>query len=309
MAGTQPKVNVALGQYASDSDPGPETIPSNALIEGYPKPGTGDRHVLVLDKDNCWLYELYDATLSKKGVWSAASSAIWDLTTNEQRPYTWTSADAAGLPIFPGLARYDEVVAGAINHALRFTVPTTLQGFTPPASHWASSNTGQYVLPMGMRMRLKATFDTSGYPPQSQVILNALKTYGMILADNGSAVYISGEPNSGWNNTDLSSLKKVTAADFDVILISPLYTSADVPVGPAPTIGSFTSSAVGTVFKGAQVTLSWSVSNSDYNIVAPQAGPVRGNSVIVMPSATTTYTLYSTNQYGRSSKSVTITVQ
>ena len=244
MSGTQAKVDVALGTYASESNEGPQPIPSNALIEGYPNPGKGDRHVLVLDKDHCWLYELYGATLSKRGVWSAASSAIWDLTINRHRPYTWTSADAAGLPIFPGLARYDEVVAGAINHALRFTVPTTLKGFTPPASHWASSNTSQYAPPMGMRMRLKSTFDTSHYPPQAQVILNALKTYGMIVADNGSGVYISGAPNNGSMNRDSGSLKKVTAADFEVVLISPLYTSASVPTGPAPSIGTFTSSAL-----------------------------------------------------------------
>ena len=309
VAGTQAKVNVALGTYASESDPGPQPIPPTALIEGYPKSSKGDRHVLVLDKDNCWLYELYGASLSRKGDWSAASSAIWDLTSNEQRPYTWTSADAAGLPIFPGLARYDEVAAGAINHALRFTLPTTLQGFTPPASHWPSSNTSQYAPPMGMRLRLRSTFDTSGYPAQAQVILKALKTYGMILADNGSAIYLSGAPNSGWNNTDLNSLKHVTAADFEVILINPLYTPASAPTGPAPSIGSFTSSAMGTVFAGAQVKLTWSVINSEYNIIAPQAGPVRGTSVIVMPSVTTTYTLYSTNQYGRTSRSVTVAVQ
>jgi hypothetical protein len=298
-----------LGEYASESDPGPQPIPSNALIEGYPKPGNGDRHVLVIDKDNCWLYELYGAAVSKSGNWSAASSAVWDLTTNEHRPYTWTSADAAGLPVFAGLARYDEVAAGAIKHALRFTLPTTLEGFTPPASHWASSNTGQYAPPMGMRLRLKSTFDTSRYPPQARVILNALKTYGMILADNGSAMYLSGAPNNEWNNTDLNSLKHVTAADFEVILIRPLYTPASVPTGPAPSISAFTSTASGTVLKGAPVTLSWTISNSDYNIVAPQAGPVRGNSVVVAPSATTTYTLYSTNQYGRSSKSLTVTVR
>ena len=309
VAGTQAKVTVTLGTYADESDPGPEPIPSNALIEGYPKPGNGDRHVLVIDKDNCWLYELYDAQLSKKGVWSAASSAIWDLTGNEQRPYTWTSADAAGLPVFPGLARYDEVSAGAILHALRFTLPHTLEGFTPPASHWASSNTGQYVPPMGMRLRLKSTFDTSGFPPQAQVVLNALKTYGMILADNGSAMYISGAPNNGWDNSDLGALKTVTAANFDVILIDPLYTSGTVPSGSAPTIGSFTSSAAGTVFAGAAVTLNWSASNGDYAIIAPQVGPVRGTSVVVTPTATTTYTLYVTNQFGRTSKSVTVKVQ
>jgi len=138
--GTQAKVTVKLGAFADESDPGPEPVPSNALIEGYPKPGNGDRHVLVLEKDGCWLYELYRVTL-KKGQWSADSTAIWDMTINEQRPYTWTSADAAGLPIFAGLARYDEVAAGTINHALRFTVPTTQRAFVLPATHWASATT------------------------------------------------------------------------------------------------------------------------------------------------------------------------
>src|SRR5579863_1029011 len=148
---TQPLVNVTLGLYASESDPGPMPIPSNALIEGYPKPGNGDRHVLVLDRHNCWLYELYNASISKSGAWSANSTAIWDMTINEQRPYTWTSADAAGLPIFVGLVRYDEVAAGAINHAFRFTLPVTQEAFTPPASHWASSTTDPNAPPMGMR--------------------------------------------------------------------------------------------------------------------------------------------------------------
>jgi len=160
-------------------------IPSNALIEGYPKPGNGDRHVLALEKDGCWLYELYHATLSKSGRWSADTAVAWDMTINEQRLYTWTSADAAGLPVFPGLARYDEVAAGAIQHALRFTVPTTQKAFVAPASHWASSVTNTSAPPMGTRLRLKASFDISGFPADDQVILTALKKYGMILADNG----------------------------------------------------------------------------------------------------------------------------
>src|SRR5579864_5745277 len=209
VAGTQPKVKVALKAYASESDPGPEPIPSNALIEGYPKPGNGDRHVLVLEKDGCWLYELGKAYLTR-GKWSADVAAIWDMTSDEQRPYTWTSADAAGLPIFTGLVRYDEVTAGAIQHAFRFTVPTTRQAFTPPASHWASSVTDPNAPPMGMRMRLKAGFDISGFSAQNQVILTALKKYGIILADNGSAMYISGAPDSRWNNSDLSQLKTLT---------------------------------------------------------------------------------------------------
>jgi len=186
VAGTQAKVKVTLGAYASESDPGPMPIPPNALIEGYPNPGNGDRHVLVLDKDGCWLYELYNAVEAKNDNWSANSTAVWDMTIAEQRPYTWTSADAAGLPIFAGLARYDEVAAGAIHHALRFTVPTTQMAFVLPATHWASSNASASAPPMGLRLRLKSDFDISGYPADDQVILTCLKTYGMILADNGS---------------------------------------------------------------------------------------------------------------------------
>ncbi len=183
VAGSQAKVAIVFGLYGSESDPGPMPIPGTALIEGYPNPGSGDRHVLVLDKDGCWLYELYHAYKQKNGSWKADSSAVWDMTIDEQRPYTWTSADAAGLPIFPGLARYDEVAAGAINHALRFTVPTTQQAFVAPASHWASSTTNPSAPPMGTRLRLKASFDISGFSPANQVILTALKKYGMILAD------------------------------------------------------------------------------------------------------------------------------
>jgi len=307
VAGTQAKVNVTLGAFASESDPGPEPIPSNALIEGYPKPGNGDRHVLVLEKDGCWLYELYHATL-KSGKWSADSAAIWDMTINEQRPYTWTSADAAGLPVFVGLARHDEVAAGAINHALRFTVPTTRRAFVLPATHWASSLTDPNSPPMGTRLRLKASFDVSSYPADDQVILMALKKYGMILADNGSGIFISGVPDNGWNNTNLNLLKQITASNFDVVALGTVYTDANVPTGPSPTIGSFTANP-STVTAGSPVTLSWSVSNSLYNIIAPQAGPVRGTSIVVIPSATTTYTFNATNQFGRSTATVTVTVQ
>jgi hypothetical protein len=307
VAGTQAKVVVKLGTFANESDPGPEPIPSNALIEGYPKPGNGDRHVLVLEKDGCWLYELYKATL-KSGKWSADAAAIWDMTINEQRPYTWTSADAAGLPIFVGLARHDEVAAGAINHALRFTVPTSRRAFVLPATHWASSLTDPNAPPMGTRLRLKASFDISSYPADDQVILTALKKYGMILADNGSAIFISGTPDNAWNNTDLNLLKQITASSFEVVALGTVYTDANVPTGPSPTISSFTANP-STVTAGSQVTLSWSVSNSLYNIIDPQVGPVRGTSIVVTPSATTTYTLYTANQFGRSTAAVTVTVQ
>jgi hypothetical protein len=307
VAGTQAKVKVTIGAFASESDPGPEPIPSNALIEGYPKPGNGDRHVLVLEKDGCWLYELYHAAL-KSGKWSADSTAIWDMTVNEQRPYTWTSADAAGLPVFVGLARFDEVAAGTIDHALRFTVPTTQRAFVLPATHWASTTTDPNAPPMGLRMRLKASFDISTFPADDQVILTALKKYGMILADNGSAIFISGAPDSRWNNNDLNLLKSIAASNFEVVQSGTLYTPANVPTGPSPSISGFNANP-STVSAGQPVTLSWNVTNTIYNIIDPQLGPVRGTSVVVTPQATTTYTLYTTNQFGRSMASVTVTVQ
>jgi hypothetical protein len=306
VAGTQAKVNVTLGLYLDESDPGPEPIAANALIEGYPKPGNGDRHVLVLDKDGCWLYELFNASV-KNGKWSADQASIWDMTIDDQRPYTWTSADAAGLPVFVGLARYDEVAAGAINHALRFTVPASQRAFVLPATHWASTNTSTSAPPMGTRLRLKASFDISGFPADDQVILAALKKYGMILADNGSAIFISGAPDDRWNNTNLNLLKSITASNFEVVQQGTIYTPGNVPTGSAPTISSFTANPT-SVTAGQPVTLSWSVSSSTYNIIAPQVGPVRGTSVVVVPTATTTYTLNATNQFDRSTASVTVTV-
>ncbi len=307
VTGTQAKVAIKLGAYASEDDPGPMPVPSNALIEGYPKPGDGDRHVLVLDKDACWLYELGAAKL-KNGAWSADAAAVWDMTISEQRPYTWTSVDAAGLSVFAGLARYDEVAAGAIHHALRFTVPQSQRAFTPPASHWASSLTSTNAPPMGMRLRLKAGFDISGFSKQNQVILTALKKYGMILADNGSAMYISGAPDDRWSNDDLHHLGSLTASDFEVVQMQQIYTPSNVPTGASPTISSFTANPTAPM-AGGSVTLSWSVANEEYNIVTPQVGPVRGNSIVLTPpTGTTTYTLEATNQYGRTKKTVTVTV-
>jgi hypothetical protein len=307
IAGPPAMATVNLGVYGDESDPGPMPIPSNALIEGYPAPGNGDRHVIVLDGGRCWLYELYNAHKISSSVWSADSTAVWDMTIDPQRPYTWTSADAAGLPIFAGLVRYDEVAAGAINHAVRFTVPVTRQAFTAPASHWASSVTDSNAPAMGARLRLRASFDISSYSPDNQVILKALKKYGMILADNGSAIYISGAPDSRWNNSDLHLLSNLTGADFDVVTTGPVYTNADVPTGSNPNISSFTANP-SHVAKGKAVVLSWTASNSIYNIISPAVGPVRGTSTMVHPNATTKYTLYSTNQYGRTTDSVTVSV-
>jgi hypothetical protein len=305
--GTQPLIPIDYQAYGSESDPGPMPIPLAAPIEGYPNPGTGDRHVLVLDNSNCFLYELY-SFYPQTSSWNADSGAVWDLLADEQRPYTWTSADAAGLPIFPGLVRYDEVAAGAINHAIRFTLPNTSAGFTPPASHWAATSTDTYAPPMGTRLRLQASFDVSSYSASNQVILNAMKQYGLILADNGSAMYISGAPDDRWNNSDLHLLDGATAADFDVIQISPLYTSSNIPTGSNPQISSFTASAT-SVSSGTAVTLSWQVSGASYVIVSPTVGATRGTSVSVSPTATTTYTLYATNAYGQTTSSIQITVQ
>jgi hypothetical protein len=305
--GTQPLIPINYQAYGSESDPGPMPIPLTAPIEGDPIPGTGDRHVLVLDNSNCFLYELY-SSYPQSSSWNADSGAVWDLLADEQRPYTWTSADAAGLPIFPGLVRYDEVAAGAINHAIRFTLPNTSAGFTPPASHWAATSTDTLAPPMGTRLRLQASFDVSSYSASNQVILNAMKQYGLILADNGSTMYISGAPDDRWNNSDLHLLDGATGADFDVILISPLYTSANIPTGPTPQISSFTASAT-SISSGTAVALSWQVSGASYIIVSPGVGATRGTSVSVSPTTTTTYTLYATNAYGQTTSSIQITVQ
>lgn len=306
VGGQLPPVTINFTAYGSESDPGPMPVPVTAPIEGYPNPGAGDRHVLVLDNSNCFLYELSSAYVSGNS-WNAGSGAVWDLLSNEQRPYTWTSADAAGLPIFPGLVRYDEVAAGKISHALRFTLQNSRAAFIPPASHWAANSSNLNAAPMGMRMRLKASFDVSGYSTANQVILNALKKYGMIMADNGSNLYLSGAPDDRWDNTDLHVLGQVSASDFEVLQMTPLYTQNTVPSGAAPQITSFTATA-SSISAGAQVTLSWVVSGASYVIVSPDAGAVRSASVTVAPAQSTTYTLYATNAFGRTSATVSITV-
>ncbi len=161
VSASQSFVNINFTAYGDESDPGPMPIPANAQIEGYPNPGNGDRHVLVLDNSNCFLYELYSASANNDGSWNAGSAAVWDLTADEQRPWTWTSADAAGLPIFPGLVRYDEVASGKIQHAIRFTLPQSQAAMVPPASHWAATSSNSLAPPMGMKLRLKASYDIS----------------------------------------------------------------------------------------------------------------------------------------------------
>ncbi len=305
---SQAPVAINFTAYGSESDPGPMPVPPSAPIEGYPNPGSGDRHVLVLDNNNCWLYELYSSYPQTDGSWNAASAAVWDLLNDEQRPLTWTSADAAGLSVFAGLARYDEVASGTIKHALRFTLQNSRAAFVPPASHWAATTTNASAAPMGMRLRLKSSFDISGFSATNQVILTALQQYGMIMADNGSNMYISGAPDDRWNNDDLHNLDQVTAADFDVVQMNPVYTQSNLPTGAVPAIASFSASPT-TVSAGPNVTLSWNVTGASYFDVTPQVGATRGTSVVVTPSQTTTYTLNATNEFGRSTATVTVTVQ
>jgi hypothetical protein len=203
--------------YADESDRGPYPIPPNAKIEGGAN-ADGDRHVLIVDRDRCRLYELFDAHPVNGGMrWRAGSGAIWSLRSNHLRPRGWTSADAAGLPILPGLARYEELRAGGIDHALRFTASRTRKAFIAPARHFASSDTDPSLPPMGLRVRLKATFDTSGFPRQARAVLVALKRYGMLLADNGSPWFITGAPSSGWSNDELHTLGRVRGKDFEVV--------------------------------------------------------------------------------------------
>lgn len=224
VAGTTPGVGITF-DYADESDPGPYPIPRDAPIEGGAA-SSGDRHVLVVDRDDWRLYELFAAyPVPGSSAWTAGSGAVFDLSSNALRPAGWTSADAAGLPILPGLVRYDEVVElGEIRHALRFTVRYSRRAYVDPARHWASSDTSAMRPPMGMRVRLKASYDISGFPPSARVILQALKTYGMFVADNGGDWFISGAPDARWNDAELNTLKRVPGSAFEVVRMTAVVT-------------------------------------------------------------------------------------
>jgi PKD repeat protein len=212
--------------YADESDAGPYPVPANPLIEGGAD-SDGDRHILMIHTDEKKLYELYYAWPQPDGSWTAGSGAIYDLTKYDLRPDGWTSADAAGLAILPGLVRYDEVAAGEITHAIRFTAQKTRKAYIWPARHFASSNTSPVLPPMGQKFRLKASFDTSGYGPQSKVVLAALKKYGMILSDNGGNWFISGAPDTRWDDDDLNDLKQLKGSDFEAVNESSLMINAN----------------------------------------------------------------------------------
>jgi len=217
----QAKVPIKFTAYGSESDPGPYPVPPDAAIEGGGKRGHGDKHVLVVQEGSCMLYELYKA--ARHGArWKAASGAVFNLRSNALRPEGWTSADAAGLPIFPLLARYQEVAEGAIEHALRVTVPRTQRGYIHPATHFASTSTDAALPPMGLRLRLKAGYEISGFSGQALVILQALKRYGLIVADNGSPWYITGAPSPGWNEASINTLKQVPGSAFEAVETGPI---------------------------------------------------------------------------------------
>jgi hypothetical protein len=238
--------------YASESDPGPYPVPDNPLIEGVLPDGDpnidGDRHILIVDSDNCILYEMFYSWPRNDGGWDAGSGAVFDLRSNNLRPDGWTSADAAGLPILPGLVRYEEVAAGEISHAIRFTARNNhiRKAYVWPARHQANSSTSLLLPPMGQRFRLKADFDISGFSETTQVILRAMKKYGIILADNGSDWYVSGVPDDRWDNDVLvSEFRQLHGHDFEAVDVSSLMVSPDSgevrdgavpgPTGASPT--------------------------------------------------------------------------
>jgi Chitobiase/beta-hexosaminidase C-terminal domain len=319
---TTPSVPINVIDYASESDVVVAPYPATAPIEGYPAdcsgwPDTyvGDSHVLVLDRAKCFLYETYN-THRCTGLYNASSETIWDMQNYESRPWGWTSADAAGLPIFPGLVRYDEIASGAIHHALRFTMMHTKDDandgyFVYPATHAAGNIWGVSNV-MGMRIRLKASFDISGFSAVNQVILTAMKQYGMILADNGGYFYFQGVSDPRFDDNDLNILSGIASSNFEVIQMTPAfpgYDSATAPTGALPVIDSFTKSA-SIIAAGSPVTLTYSVSGDSYDFI-DVIGPVTAGSgsVTVNPTATQTYTLNSTNAYGRTTSTpLTVTV-
>jgi Chitobiase/beta-hexosaminidase C-terminal domain len=305
-------VPINVIDYASESDvvlaPYPPSVPIEgepADCTGWPDTYQGDAHVLVLDRAKCFLYETFN-TNRCNGQYDASSETIWDMKNSESRPWGWTSADAAGLPVFPGLVRYDEVASGAIHHAIRFTMQHTKNDandgyFVAPATHAAGTDWGVSNI-MGMRIRLKANFDISGYSAANQVILTALKQYGMILADNGGNFYIQGATDPRWDDNDLADLAGIPSSEFDVMPMTPEfpgYDSATAPTGTLPAINAFTATAT-SVSPGAAVTFDYNVSGASYDFI-DMIGPVTAGigSVTINPTATQTYTLYSTNAYGQ----------
>lgn len=274
--GTQTKYPASF-LYADESDPGPYAVPLNAPIEGGSQ-STGDRHAIAVDIDNCVLYELYRA-FPQTSAWQADSGAIYNLSSNALRPATWTSADAAGLPILPGLVRYDEVAAGEIRHAIRFTVPQTRRAFLWPARHYASSLTDPKYPAMGQRFRLRASFDISSFSAENQVILRALKKYGMMLADNGSAWFISGVPDERWGN--VGDLRRVVGADFEAVDVSSLMIDPNSGQARQSSVSVTVAPSTASMLPGQTVQFNATVQNSPDPSVTWTVNDVLGGNATV----------------------------
>jgi hypothetical protein len=305
VSGTQTKYPATF-QYSGDSDSGPYATPLTSPIEGG-SGSTGDRHVISIDTDNCILYEMWSA-YPQTASWTAGSGAIFNLTSDALRTSGYTSADAAGLPIFPGLVRYDEVAAGQINHALRFTAPQTQNTFIWPARHFASNLTGYQYPPMGARFRLRADFDISGFSPTNQVILTALKKYGMIVADNGSSWYLSGTTDPRWNDDDLHALTTITGNNFEAVDESSLMVdpnSGQTTVSSTPTVTVSINPTAASVTAGSTVQLTATVTNSTSQSVTWSVnGIAGGNATVGTISSAGVYTAPATVPSGG-----TVTVQ
>jgi hypothetical protein len=305
--GTQTKYPATF-TYADESDPGPYAIPLNAPIEGGSQ-STGDRHAIAIDTDNCILYELY-AAYPQTASWTAGSGAIFNLFSDALRPSGWTSADAAGLAIFPGLLRYDEVASGEIRHAIRFTVPQTRNSFVWPARHYASALTGSQYPPMGARFRLKASFDISGYSATNQVILRALQKYGMMIADNGSSWYISGAPDSRWNNDDLHLLTQILGSNFEGVdvsglMVDPNSGQAYQSTPPAPVLSAVAPHS-GVQGTSVQATLTGSNFQSGATVAMGGTGVTASNVAVVSSTQiTAVFTIAASAATG--ARSVTVT--
>ena len=309
---TTPLMTLPITLYPAESDITLVPVPTVLPVEEYTGqcPLTGnERRAIIIDRNQCVLYEIYQADHCTTSSWTGSNMAVWDLTATEKRPYGYTSADAAGLSVFEGLIRYDEVVAGVIDHAIRFTAHNTQKNpahglFAAPATHAAGTTKNTDNI-LGMRLRLRANYDISGFSTTNQIILTALKKYGMILADNGTTFALQGTPDARWDDTDLSALQNVLSSNLEVLKMGPLYDSTTAPKGAAPVVTSFTASST-TIPAGGSVTLTPTVTGASYSYI-DKAGFTRGP-ITVSPASTTTYTLTSRNEFGTASASVTVNV-
>jgi hypothetical protein len=297
---------IQIDDYPGESDIVPVPLPdsSEVSVGSVTCPDGGDCHLMVIDRKHCWLYETWQ-TKHNGNDWHASNMAVWDLLSPNSRPLGWTAADAAGLPVLPGLVRYDEVASGAIRHAIRFTLSKTGNSFVAPATHSAGYDTQAF--PMGTRFRLRADFDISGFSQVNQVILRAMKEYGLILADNGNDLEVAGAKDSRWRDEDVVALRAVHLSNFEVMPSSAVMSRSDLPSGPLPEIQQFKASTL-RVHAGQAVELHWSASPGSWFLVS-SVGPVRGTSVMVRPSTTTTYELQATNGYGRARAWLTVEVE